>query len=260
MLFQQWRDPLALEQIGQLHRVGIQGLPTGKRQQAMGHAGGTAHGLLAQIKQLGQRLVAALLDAFADQFEAPADARQQVIEVVGDAAGQLADGFHLLGLAQVVLVFAQLAQLLFHPALQAAQRQPVTAGLVLAAAGAQRGVGQGQQRARVERAGQQEQVAQGAVAVLGGRLQVVVLAGQQDHGQVGPVGLLAYVVVQGRLGGAIQNAVGNDGQPGTLAQRSAQFVHGLRGQGLDTRLVEQVQGQPAQPGGCQDQCTFAVGH
>ncbi|MNJ08146.1 hypothetical protein D3C77_22550 [compost metagenome] len=126
-----------MQQVRQLHRVGIERLSAGECQQAMGHAGGTAHGLLAQFKQCGQRIEAALLQAFTDQLQATANTGEQVVEVVGNATGQLADGFHLLRLAQVLLVFAQLAQLFFHPALQAAQRQPVTSGLVLAATGAQ---------------------------------------------------------------------------------------------------------------------------
>ena len=37
------------------------------------------------------------------------DAGQQVVEVVGDAAGELADGLHLLGLAQRLLRLRELA-------------------------------------------------------------------------------------------------------------------------------------------------------
>ena len=34
------------------------------------------------------------------QFETAEHCHQQIVEVVGDAAGQLSDGFHLLGLKQ----------------------------------------------------------------------------------------------------------------------------------------------------------------
>ena len=44
----------------------------------------------------------ALLDPGLHQVEGADDAGQQVVEVVGDAAGELADGLHLLRLAQQV--------------------------------------------------------------------------------------------------------------------------------------------------------------
>ena len=46
--------------------------------------------------------------AATQQLEAADDAGQHVVEVVGDAAGQLADRFHFLRLAQHFLVVAQL--------------------------------------------------------------------------------------------------------------------------------------------------------
>jgi len=49
------------------------------------------------------------------QVEAADDAGQQVVEVVGDAAGQLADGFHLLRLAQGFFGAAALGDLGGHP-------------------------------------------------------------------------------------------------------------------------------------------------
>ena len=51
-------------------------------------------------------------------LQAAADALQQIVEVVGDAAGQLPDGFHLLRLAQRLLGLLQLAGALGHPLLQ----------------------------------------------------------------------------------------------------------------------------------------------
>ena len=47
-----------------------------------------------------------------DRLQATEDDREQVVEVVGDAAGQLADRVHLLCLAQLVLRRLPLCQLL----------------------------------------------------------------------------------------------------------------------------------------------------
>ena len=50
---------------------------------------------------------AALRDALLHQVERADDAGQQIVEIVRDAAGQLADRFHLLRLAQLLLGAAQ---------------------------------------------------------------------------------------------------------------------------------------------------------
>ena len=49
-----------------------------------------------------------VLDLLGDEVEPADDHRQQIVEVVGDAAGQLAERFHLLALAQLVLRLGQL--------------------------------------------------------------------------------------------------------------------------------------------------------
>ncbi|MNR13508.1 hypothetical protein D3C85_1299170 [compost metagenome] len=72
----------------------------------MGHAGCALDRFLAEAEQGRQGVGAALLQAFADHFQAAADAGQQVVEVVGHTAGQLADGFHFLRLAQVMFFLA----------------------------------------------------------------------------------------------------------------------------------------------------------
>ena len=44
-----------------------------------------------------------LLDGLGQNFDGSRDHRQDIVEVVGDAAGELADGFHLFGLPNPVL-------------------------------------------------------------------------------------------------------------------------------------------------------------
>ncbi|CAN5420767.1 hypothetical protein BH09PSE6_BH09PSE6_14380 [soil metagenome] len=85
------------------HRLGIERLTPRERQQALGQSRGAAcrcqrgRGVAADVVD------AADADAAIEQVEAADDAGQQVVEVVGDAAGELPDRFHLLGLAQCVV-------------------------------------------------------------------------------------------------------------------------------------------------------------
>src|SRR4051794_33195631 len=45
----------------------------------------------------------ALRDARLHEIERPDDPGQEIVEIVGDAAGQLSDGLHLLGLSELLL-------------------------------------------------------------------------------------------------------------------------------------------------------------
>ena len=65
-----------------------------------GGAVGRGHGAVDVALDLAQ---AALGEALLYQVERADDALQQVVEVVSDAAGELADGLHLLRLAQRLL-------------------------------------------------------------------------------------------------------------------------------------------------------------
>ncbi len=48
-------------------------------------------------------------------FQAAGDDHEEVVEIVGDAAGKLPNRFHLLGLGERLLRFDQLGGALFHP-------------------------------------------------------------------------------------------------------------------------------------------------
>ena len=96
----------------QIDRLGIQCLTPRKGQQALGQGGravGCAHRRI-QIARHHDGLFARL-PGFR-QFQAAGDAGEQVVEIMREAAGQLADRFHLLGLQQRLLRLAALGE--FH--------------------------------------------------------------------------------------------------------------------------------------------------
>nr|GEU28229.1 hypothetical protein [Tanacetum cinerariifolium] len=88
----------AVEQAADLDHLGRQRLAPGERQQVAGQAGAAL--------DAGQRIVEPALDVGPvvhqrrDQLQITRDNLQQIIEIVRHAAGQLADGFHFLGLLQ----------------------------------------------------------------------------------------------------------------------------------------------------------------
>ncbi|MNN88774.1 hypothetical protein D3C81_2065000 [compost metagenome] len=64
-------------------------------------------GAVGGVEQAREALVTALGKALLDQLVGAENAAQQVVEVMGNAAAELADGFHLLGLAQGLLGLPQ---------------------------------------------------------------------------------------------------------------------------------------------------------
>ncbi|MNH06171.1 hypothetical protein D3C79_655300 [compost metagenome] len=69
----------------------------------MGEARCTRNGFLPPAEQAFQPLGAALFQPPVDQFEAPPDTGQQIIEIVSHPPGQLPDGVHLAGLVHSLL-------------------------------------------------------------------------------------------------------------------------------------------------------------
>ena len=94
-----------------IDRLRLQVLPPGECQQALGQgrpALRALHRAVDEAQKLGR-----LRHMPAQQIEIADHRHQQVVEVVGDAAGELADRFHLLGLAQLLfdtLGFSQVAR------------------------------------------------------------------------------------------------------------------------------------------------------
>ncbi len=87
-----------VEALAQIDSLGRQGLAAREAQQLAGQACAPPRGRQDRI----QGLVVAVLDKTAvEQFGLAADDHQKVVEIVGDAAGQLAQGFQLLGLDEL---------------------------------------------------------------------------------------------------------------------------------------------------------------
>ena len=86
------------QHVGDVEDARLQGLLAREGQQ-LAHEVGGAVGVLLDLHDVGERLVARPVAQ--QQQIAEADHRgQQVVEVVGDAAGQLADRLHLLATAR----------------------------------------------------------------------------------------------------------------------------------------------------------------
>ena len=78
----------------------LQRLLAGKGQQMLGQLGAARGGLIDHPGDGGKlRLVG---DRLGEDFDGAGDHGQDVVEVVGDAAGELADRLHLLGMADAV--------------------------------------------------------------------------------------------------------------------------------------------------------------
>ena len=118
-------DPLAdravdqlehvLDQLGRRDRVGQQGLGAGEGEQAAGQRGGAGRAL-HRIVEVELDLAARAVQLAPGEIEAADDDREHVVEIVGDAAGQLADRLHLLDLAELRLGGGALGRLLLQRA------------------------------------------------------------------------------------------------------------------------------------------------
>ena len=82
--------------------LGIQRLPAGKGQQPVGQGGGADGGALGGGGVALEIVQPALADAHREQIQTADDAGEQVVEIMSQAAGELADRFHLLRLAQLL--------------------------------------------------------------------------------------------------------------------------------------------------------------
>ena len=88
-----------------VEQLGLQGLPAREGEQLAGQLGGAVGGVGDGVGVAGAPLLAEARPA--QQVHRAADHRQQVVEVVGHPAGELADRLQLLGLAQRVLGVVQ---------------------------------------------------------------------------------------------------------------------------------------------------------
>ena len=88
----------------EVEHLGHADVAAAEGEQLRGEADGAVGSLVDLLGGAEQRV--ARPQARRQQLGEALDDRQQVVEVVGDAAGQPADGFHLLGVAQLVLEVA----------------------------------------------------------------------------------------------------------------------------------------------------------
>ena len=88
----------------------VERLAAREGEQAVGQGGGALGGALRRRHVAVDIVEAALLHARLHQLQRAGDAGEQVVEVVRQAAGELADRLHLLGLAQGLLGLHQLGR------------------------------------------------------------------------------------------------------------------------------------------------------
>src|SRR3546814_2168270 len=81
---------------------GAGGFRSGEGQQPPRQVGG-AVGAVERVGEVALRLFGRIGKPALRQLEPADDDRQHIVEIMRDAAGQLADGFHLLRLAQLRL-------------------------------------------------------------------------------------------------------------------------------------------------------------
>ena len=104
------------DQLIDINRAWVQRLLAGEGQKTLRQFGAALRGLVdhrGNCRELG--LVG---DGVRQDLDGTGDDGENVVEVVGNAAGQLADGFHLLCLRQLLLLFDQLFGSLLDAALE----------------------------------------------------------------------------------------------------------------------------------------------
>ena len=95
-------------------RLGQQRLGAGEGEQAAGQRGGAGRAL-HRIVEVELDLAARAVQLAPGEIEAADDDREHVVEIVGDAAGELADRLHLLDLAELRLGGGALGRLGLEP-------------------------------------------------------------------------------------------------------------------------------------------------
>ena len=94
----------------QIENLGSQHLLAAEGQELAGERGGAVGGIGNFLRGPAHRRIGA--DALQQKLAVAGDHHQQIVEVVGNAAGQAADGFHLLGLAKLLFQRAMLGHIL----------------------------------------------------------------------------------------------------------------------------------------------------
>ena len=81
--------------------LGFERLLAGERKQMLGEIRAACGGLVDHPRDGGE--LRFVLDGIGQDFDRPGDDGEDIVEIMRDAAGELADGLHLLGLPDAVL-------------------------------------------------------------------------------------------------------------------------------------------------------------
>ncbi len=243
----------------QVHGPRLQPLAAREGQHLGGELGAALGGLGHHLQPTAdRRIVAVGLLHLADVAQ---HHHQEVVEIVGDAGGELADGFQPLGLAQhgldplalgdlageLAVGAGELGRALLHPALElglaGADRLDPVAGLVLSPAAPERGLDHADQSGRMERPLQEGDVAQGRGEPAGGgiALHAAAAMGDQHDGQVGPGRLRLDPPDEAWVVGALQRLLRD--------QRHADSVLQVGEQAGEVRADHRRQARLAEDGG-----------
>ena len=104
------RSSISRDKVVEVEPLGLQRLAAGEGEQLAGQRGGVGSGLDDRLGEADALVVGKL--GRAEHVGRALDDGQQIVEVVGDAAGQLAQRLHLLALAELVFGFGALLDLL----------------------------------------------------------------------------------------------------------------------------------------------------
>ena len=99
-------------------RARVERLPARKREQAVGQRRRARRAILRGLQEALDIVEPPLREALAHAVERAGDRLQQIVEIMRDAAGELADRLHLVRLAQRLLGLDELARALLDPRLQ----------------------------------------------------------------------------------------------------------------------------------------------
>ena len=94
------RSTMPVDQRIEIDRLRVERLAPPEGEQPLGELGAELGGLLRLLENLA---ILRVLEPPLEHLEIAGDHREKIVEVMGDAAGELADGLHLLRLAQLLL-------------------------------------------------------------------------------------------------------------------------------------------------------------
>ena len=188
---------------------------------------------------------AALAQASLQKLQAAGYAGQEIVEVVGETAGQLSDRLHLLALTQRLFRRHEFVRALLYTALQVRGKLPQrplacayflepASRVILPAARAQRGARETDQRRRMKRPLEERDIAERLEETprRGIALQAAAALSQKDEREIRPFLLVVEEACKAVKIGAAQRLFGDKPESGA----GAQLAHQRGDVGSDCRL------------------------